>query len=165
MFRRSLSIGVAIAQSVLVGWLVIPGLAAADDAPAGGAAGAVKPLGVEDYETGNIEVALLEVKRTSGDTVTVKWSFRNKGDAAQEIEKLVSDEHYLVDAAAKKKYFVVKDSQGKWVALNRDFNNINLKEGQTFKMWAKFPAPPAATEKITVYIRGTPPFEDVPIAK
>ena len=32
-------------------------------------------------------------------------------------------------------------------------------------MWAKFPAPPEATEKVTVYIMGVPPFEDVPIAK
>lgn len=124
-----------------------------------------KTLGVEDYETGDVEVSLLEVKRTSGDTVTVKWALRNKGEKEQMIEKLISDEHYLVDAAAKKKYFVVKDSEQNYVALNRDYNHVNLKPGQNFKVWAKFPAPPAATEKVTVYIRGVAPFEDVPIEK
>jgi hypothetical protein len=32
-------------------------------------------------------------------------------------------------------------------------------------MWAKFPAPPAATEKVTLYLEGVPPLEDVPLAK
>ena len=53
-----------------------------------------------------------------------------------------------------------------WVAGNHDgYNNVDLAPGKTFKMWAKFPAPPEATEKVTLYLEGVPPFEDVPLAK
>lgn len=150
----------------MIGLLTVAMVAALTSSGARGdeSAGA-KTLGVEDYETGDVEVSLLEVKRTSGDTVTVKWALRNKGEKEQTIEKLISDEHYLVDAAAKKKYFIVKDSEQNYVALDRDYNQVKLKPGQNFKVWAKFPAPPAATEKVTVYIRGVAPFEDVPIEK
>jgi hypothetical protein len=136
--------------------------AAADEAAPAGA----KPLAVEELSTGGVEVALLELKRTSGDTVTAKWSYKNTSDETKVISHLVSDECYLVDGAAKKKYFVVKDSAGAWVAGNRaGYNSADLKPGQTFKMWAKFPAPPASTEKLSVYIEGVAPLEDIPLAK
>jgi len=142
--------------------LVLPGLAVAEDA-APVAAGA--SLGVEEHDSG-AEVTLLELKRTSGDTVTVKWLYKNGGEEKKRIDPLISEDYYLVDAAAKKKYFVVKDSSGKEVAgTHRGYNHVEIEPGKTYKMWAKFPAPPEATEKVTVYIMGVPPFEDVPIAK
>jgi hypothetical protein len=150
------------ARLLFAACLVLPGLAAAEDAAPGAAAA---PLGVEEHDSG-AEVTLLECKRTSGDTVTVKWLYKNGGEEKKRIEPLISEDYYLVDAAAKKKYFAVKDSSGKWVAgTSRGYNSVELEPGKTYKMWAKFPAPPAATEKVTVYIVGVPPFEDVPIAK
>lgn len=150
------------ARFLFAACLVLPGLAVAEDA-APAAAGA--SLGVEEHDSG-AELTLLECKRTSGDTVTVKWLYKNGSEEKQRIDPLISEDHYLVDAAAKKKYFVVKDSSGNWVAgSNRGYNYVEVQPGKTYKMWAKFPAPPEATEKVTVYIMGVPPFEDVPIAK
>ena len=149
------------ARLLFAACLVLPGLAVAEDAaPATAAA----PLGVEEHDSG-AEDTLLECKRTSGDTVTVKWLYKNGSEEQQHINPLISEDYYLVDAAAKKKYFAVKDSSGKWVAGTRPGNQIYLEPGKTYKMWAKFPAPPEATENVTVYIMGVPPFEDVPIAK
>jgi len=139
-----------------------PRLAPAEEA----AGGAGKPLAVEEASSGGVEVSLLELKRASGDTVTAKWLYKNTGDERTSIAHLMSDEYYLVDPQAKKKYFCVKDSKNAWVAGNRNgYNNVELEPGKTFKMWAKFPAPPATTEKVTVYLEGVPPFEDIPLAK
>ena len=139
-----------------------PRFASADEAPAGGS----KPLAVEEMSSGGIEVSLLELKRASGDTVTAKWLYKNTGEEKKSVSHLMSDEYYLVDPDAKKKYFCVKDTKNNWVAgTNSGYNNVELEPGKTFKMWAKFPAPPAATEKITLYLEGVPPFEDVPLAK
>lgn len=153
----------SLARLLFAVCLVLPGLAAAEDA-APAAAGA--PLGVEEHISG-AEVTLLELRRTSGDTLTVKWLYKNESqEEKKQIDPLISEDYYLIDAAAKKKYFVVKDSSGKEVAgTNRGYNYVGIEPGKTYKMWAKFPAPPAATEKLTVYIMGVPPFEDVPIAK
>jgi hypothetical protein len=149
---------IAMALSGVVG---APGLVAADEA-----AGAGKPLAVEEMSSGDVEVSLLELKRASGDTVTAKWLFKNTGEDKKTIDHLMSDEYYLVDADAKKKYFCVKDTKNKWVAGNNSgYNYVEIQPGKTFKMWAKFPAPPAATEKVAVHLEGVPPFEDVPLAK
>ena len=95
----------------------------------------------------------------------MKWQYHNQTEEPQKIEPLVSEADYLVDSAAKKKYFIVKDAKGDWVALDAPYNQVSLAPGKKFKVWAKFPAPPASTEKITVYLNGVPPLEDVPIAK
>lgn len=151
----SLAVGIAVS-------LTLPSTARAEEA----AGEAPKALAVEDYSQADVEVSLLAVKRTSGDTVTVKWKYKNRGEKDARIHYLVSDELYLVDAANKKKYFVIKDEKGKSVAGSAGGDNTpDLKEGASFPMWAKFPAPPAKTEKITVYIPGVAPIEDVPISQ
>jgi hypothetical protein len=139
-----------------------PEVGSADEAAGGG----TKPLAVEEVSSGGVEVSLLELKRASGDTVTAKWLYKNTSEERKTIQHLMSDEYYLVDPDAKKKYFCVKDSKNNWVAGNNSgYNNVELEPGKTFKMWAKFPAPPAATEKVTLYLEGVPPLEDVPLAK
>ncbi len=139
-----------------------PRFAPAEEAAGGGG----KPLAVEEMSSGDVEVSLLELKRASGDTVTAKWLYKNTSEERKSVSHLMSDEYYLVDPDAKKKYFCVKDSKNNWVAGNHNgYNSVDLEPGKTFKMWAKFPAPPAATEKVTLYLEGVPPFEDVPLAK
>ncbi len=152
---------IAMAAIALAGvW--VPRIGSADEAAGGGS----KPLAVEEVSSGGVEVSLLELKRASGDTVTAKWLYKNTSEEKTQIAHLMSDEYYLVDPEAKKKYFCVKDSKNNWVAgTNNGYNNVELEPGKTFKMWAKFPAPPAATEKVTDYLEGVPPFEDVPLAK
>lgn len=161
MISRRWTVGM-VAIALALGGLRTARVASADEA----AGGASKPLAVEEISSGGVEVSLLELKRSSGDTVTAKWLYKNTSDERKNISHLMSDEYYLVDAAAKKKYFCVKDSEDKWVAgTNRGYLSLDLKPGETFKMWAKFPAPPAATEKVSVYLESVPPLEDVPLAK
>ncbi len=147
--------------------------AATVPAPAGVTVTAPPP--VQDYEMAGVQVALVEVKRTSGDTVTVKWQYRNTtgqeikiskgGSSWSDVYQLTADA-YLIDAVNKKKYLVIKDSQNYWVASKHgDWQGATIGPGQSLNAWAKFPAPPAAVDTIAVNIPGTAPFEGVPIVK
>ena len=69
---------------------------------------------------------------------------------------------YYVDGKNKKKYLVVKDSEDNAVASNLKY--LEIEAGASRGGWAKFPAPPAGVDKITVYLPGAPPFEGVTIA-
>jgi hypothetical protein len=73
---------------------------------------------------------------------------------------------YFVDAA-EKKYTVLKDEKVFFNAAKHiQFNfGIGLAPKETVSTWAKFPAPPADVEKVTLYLPGAPPFEDVAIGK
>lgn len=139
------------------------------------AAQAAKPLGTSDHEISGVEVTLLELKRTSGDTVTAKWRYTNKDQDTKQLTKSnggmdpykLSLESYLVDPVNKKKYLVLKDSKGKPIAAahGSSYHPIKLDGGKSINTWAKYPAPPAGVEKVSVYIQGAAPFEDVPLAK
>lgn len=135
----------------------------------------VPPLPVQDHEVAGVQVALVEARRTSGDTVTVKWQYRNVTGKAVKVSKggtswadayQLTADAYLVDAVNKKKYLVIRDAQNYWIASKHgDWQGVMLEPNQTLNAWAKFPAPAAAVDSIAVNIPGTAPFEDVPIVK
>jgi hypothetical protein len=132
-------------------------------------------LAVNDYEVDGVEVALLSVKRISDGTITVKWQYRNKTDQPKRLgesfEGMGSSEAfslvwhaYLVDARNKTKYPVVKDQRGEPVAGKHGPRKVVvLGPKQTMNTWAKFIAVPPEVKKISVFIPGTQPFEDVAI--
>jgi hypothetical protein len=75
-------------------------------------------------------------------------------------------ESYLVDSSNKKKYLVIKDSSGQPLAGSHGGSgSIKIGAGQTITTWAKFPAPPESVQKVTIYIPGMAPFEDIPISR
>src|SRR3954469_14713927 len=84
--------------------------------PAGSmTAAAADPIAVQDSDFADVEVALLEVTRTPGNTVTVKWQYRNKGAKQRELQAIGMNEAdhykivaaaYLVDPVNKKKYLI-----------------------------------------------------------
>jgi hypothetical protein len=138
-------------------------------------AGAPAALATADYEVPGVEVALLSVKRISDGTITVKWEYRNKTDQAKKLGEsfkgmgwsepysLVYDA-YLVDARNRMKYPVVKDTRGDLVAGKHGGRKVVvLGPKQTLGTWAKFIAVPPEVRKISVFIPGTQPFEDVAI--
>ncbi|MGH7818891.1 MAG: hypothetical protein ACREQ9_03885 [Candidatus Binatia bacterium] len=147
--------------------LTLAGAAQAQDEAAPKAA---EPL-VQDSEVEGVKVELNSAKRTSGNTVTINFKFMSEGSEEasyyREVGLSSTDnliEHvYYVDAANKKKYLIVKDTQGK--PLGTKLNLFSLKGGKSKAAWAKFPAPPADVKTISVYIPGAPPFEDVPLAE
>lgn len=130
-------------------------------------------LGTQDHEVSGVEVVLVEVKRTSGDSVTIKWLYRNKTQQDKTLSTATSSwvdpyrlsyEAYLIDPVNKKKYLVLKDAEGKPIAA-RHASNISVPAGQLLNTWAKFPAPPADVTKISIYIPHVAPFEDIPISQ
>lgn len=127
---------------------------------------AATPLAVEQHSVSGIEVALMDVRRTSGDTVTVRWQYRNTLTAGQDVDELwqnyvIADRAYLIDPVNKKKYLVVRDAANTPVASQH--TNRHIAAGKSTGSWAKFPAPPPDVTKITVAIPNAAPFEDVPI--
>ena len=114
---------------------------------------------------------LLEVKRASGGSLTVRWRLVNTAGQPQGMvassPKAIDytyqyHELYYTDPAENKKYGFLSDSQ-----QNRLMQvwHGHLEAGQQRGNWAKFPAPPATSKKITIHIPNFPPFEDIPVAE
>lgn len=104
--------------------------------------------------------------RRKGSTLTVKLVLRNQGTAEAEPD-VHYNEVYVMDAAAGKKYEILQDEKGHYIAaLRSGWNNRwyeKLAPGATYTLWMKFPAPPPETRTVTLQIPGVPPFEDLPI--
>jgi hypothetical protein len=142
-----------------------PGTAAAPAAPAG--------LGTHAYEVDGVEVVLMSVQRASGNTLMVRWQYRNTTSEPRKVGEsftgmgwsepfsLVLDA-YVLDGRTR--YAVQKDEAGNPMAARHGGNKVvTLAARQTISVWARFPAPPVTTTTITVFIPGTEPFEDVAI--
>ena len=127
-----------------------------------------------DGETSGVKVVVQELKRTSGGTVSMKFTITNGSDKEVGGGYSYGDKDHeiidhgsvggvqLVDEAGKKKYLVVRDSGAKCVCSQ---GLKDIKEGETVSLWARFPAPPDNVQKITVLIPHFQPMDDVPISK
>ena len=122
-----------------------------------------------DTEWDGVSVELSSVTRGDGDTITIKFKYTNSGSKVAKISHLgqfggdnVAERVYYVDGKNKKKYLVVKDAEGNAVASKIKY--LEIEAGASRAGWAKFPAPPAGVDKISVYLPGAPPFEGVTIA-
>lgn len=143
---------------------------AATPAAAATAAGTV--IASETYsQDANLRADLLEVRRVSGGALLVKWRVVNAtpvpagGLASAEAKPIYYDfswdNLYYVDPAENKKYGYLTDSEGNRIL---DVWWGSLKTGEQRANWAKFPAPPATSTKISLALPKFPPFEDVPVA-
>lgn len=114
---------------------------------------------------------ILEVKRVSGGALNIRWRVVNTvgqaggltGTAAKSIRYDFGwDQIYFIDPAENKKYNFLTDSTGKRIleVFYGDFA-----PGQQRLNWAKFPAPPASSTKITIQIPHFAPFDDVPVSQ
>lgn len=136
---------------------------------------AATPAGIAtaDGEQSGITLSVQELKRTSGGTVSLKFSITNASSESLDYgynfgEKDRTPDYgslggvVLIDEANKKKYFVVRDSEGQCVCSR------GLKEqkaGETRNLWARFPAPPDDVQKISVVIPHFSPMDDVPLSR
>jgi hypothetical protein len=134
-------------------------------APAGvSPAAAQQPLEAEGQAVGS-KVVIRDLKRDDGGTVTLRFQISNEDEKPLKTYGLLGeyyamDKVHLVDAKNKKKYLAVKDSAHKCLCseLKQD-----IAKGAKFNLWAKFPAPPADVQKVSVIIPGFEPIEAVPI--
>jgi hypothetical protein len=115
-----------------------------------------------------LTLTVQELKRSSN-ALTLKFVLQSKGGMAFGYDFGEGGKEFgsiggihLIDAANKKKYFVVRDADGSCVC-SRDIANIAA--GSQSVLWAKFPAPPDDVQKITVEVPHFPPIEDVPITR
>lgn len=104
--------------------------------------------------------------RRKGNTLTAKVRLRNQGSAEAKAE-VIYKEVYLMDLGAGKKYQVLQDEKGAYIAgLRSGWNDRwygDLAPGESYTLWVKFPAPPAEVKSVTLQVPGVPPFEDLAI--
>jgi len=125
----------------------------------------------QDTSTSGVVGELIQCRR-SGGVLSVKIRFHNTTSTAVSLfvvsPNTSYDKFYL--SAASKKYFILKDADGTYLAPGSDYSCgmpgvcEKLGPGQSNSWWAKFPAPSADVTKLDLYTAVTPPFEDVPIA-
>jgi hypothetical protein len=143
-------------------------------AAASPAAEAAKAIATADGEKAGTHVDITELKRSSDNTVTLKFAMINDGpdklnfgydfgDEANHIQDFASVGGVnLVDSVGKKKYFVVRDTE------NNCLCSRGLKDAAPkarVNLWAKFPAPPDDVQKISIVIPHFGPIDDVPISR
>jgi hypothetical protein len=122
-------------------------------------------LASQDTNWPGVVAEVIELRR-KGNTLTARVRLRNQGGAPAKAE-VHYDEVYLMDLAAGKKYQVLADEGGSYIAALRsgwkDRWYDDLAPGQGQLLWMKFPAPPAEVRSVTLQVPGVPPFEDLPI--
>jgi hypothetical protein len=150
-----------------------PAAAAPASAPAASAPPAAAPAApaTNDGDLPGLKTAINELKRTSS-TLTLKFTVINSSDNRYNMQGVFDGDGFgrfrhlggvhLIDAASKKKYFVVTDADGNFLSSN---NIPNIAPKSQITVWAKFPAPPDEVQKITVEIPHFVPVEDVPIVR
>lgn len=127
------------------------------------AAGAIA---TSDGENPGMSVEVTELKRSSGDTITLKFAMLNNTSEQHGFGYTYGDYSsvsavHLVDAVNKKKYLVVRDTEG--TCLCSVFKGY-IPVGGRANLWIKFPAPPADVKVISVVIPHFTPMDDVPIS-
>jgi hypothetical protein len=129
---------------------------------AASAAPAAAALGTAQFsENPEIRCDLLEVKRVSGNALLARWRVVHTGSTPNVSYNFDWKDVYYIDPADNKKYGFLTDSEGNRIL---DMKWGSMKPGEQRLSWAKFPAPPPTSSKISLSIGGFAPFEDVPVA-
>lgn len=130
-------------------------------------------IATAEGEKSGARVEITELKRSSDNTVTLKFALVNDSDKAVGFGYDFADpandikDHgsiggvTLVDGTGKKKYFVVRDAENNCLC-SRGIKDIA--PASRANLWAKFPAPPDDVQKISVVIPHFGPLDDVPIS-
>lgn len=117
-------------------------------------------------ERAGTKIVVRDLKRDDGGTVTLRFRVVSENDQPAQLYQVVGgfldSKVHLIDAAGKKKYLVVKDSSGKCECTEL---RGSVAKDAPVNLWAKFPAPPATVQKITVVVSGFEPIESVPITE
>jgi len=116
-----------------------------------------------------IEVDLTKMT-IKNNVVTLKFKLRNTG-AEKHSVKIDFKSCYIMDEANQKKYFVLKDSDGLYIAGPQYDQSgggrfwFDIEAGKSKNIWLKFPEPTDNPETISISIPGVSPFDEVEIKK
>ena len=161
---------VALAVCLYSGGLLKAADQAQPPAPKSGSQPSAAVLATTDGEFPDLRVEVQELKRTSGGTLTLKFSVINDSDQKFFLGGKLGGSSYgynvsgvdLVDAAGRKKYLVILDSEKRCLCSTIEGE---VEPKSRIKVYAKFPAPPEDVKKITIEIPHFTPMEDVPISQ
>ncbi|MEU9366904.1 hypothetical protein AB0D71_19670 [Streptomyces avermitilis] len=115
---------------------------------------------------GGVTLTVTAAKRDGGGFVTVEGTVANGTGRAWSVGSWRGDERELaknggsmagaslVDEAGKKKYLVLRDTEGRCLCTR--FTG-GLLQGQSTDWFAQFPAPPEGTTKVSFQVGGMPP--------
>jgi hypothetical protein len=134
---------------------------------------AADPIATTDGESPGTSLQVTELKVSNG-TVMLKFAVVN--DSSQQIDPDTLDDSrdgslhdaqaiggvYLIDAANKKKYLAVFDTDNHCIC-SRNSHKIAAKSSAN--LWVKFPAPPESVTKIGVVVPHFVPMDDVPLSR
>jgi len=101
--------------------------------------------------------------RRKGNVLTALVRLRNTLTAGHTIVQFGVGGVYLMDEAGAKKYELLKDETGAYIASSTGLFTEAIDSGAGVTLWMKFPAPPLETKTATLAMPQMPPFEDLPI--
>ena len=124
--------------------------------------------------SGEIEVDVVKADVREG-ILTVVLAYRNNGAEGLGIRYYLRDVYYIEDVE-KKKYQVLKDSQGNWIAAPVARGMIAIERGThagtvgvppagKTAVWFKFPAPADNVQSINPIIPNVLPFERLALSR
>lgn len=117
----------------------------------------------QETNTQGVVADLTECKRKDG-VLTIKLRIRNtSGGTVTFYTSRLDDYDKVYFTADNKKYFILTDSE-KQPLSGKTSGNESLNPGQSYRWWAKFPAPPATVKSINLLTSVASPFDDVPIS-
>jgi hypothetical protein len=134
---------------------------------------AVTGIATADGETPGVTATIMELKRSSGGTVSLKLVIANgsqqklsTGYAFADPDNQIIDISsiggvHLIDPVGKKKYFVARDSEKRCVCSQKIHD---IDPGASVNVWAKFAAPPPDVQKVSVIVPHFSPMDDVVIS-
>jgi len=146
----------------------------ASTVPPAPAAARPAAIATADGESSGVRAEVTELKRTSGGTLSLKFTMINDSDKPVSfgytfVDPALETTDYggigglhLIDPVGKKKYFVARDSEGKCVCSQKV---ADIAKGGRTNLWAKFPAPPDDVQQISIVIPHFSPMDDVPLSR
>ncbi|MEU1499678.1 hypothetical protein [Streptomyces sp. NPDC005732] len=120
-----------------------------------------------EVKGGDITLTITSAVRDQGDFVTVNGKVTNGGGQFWIASNWRGDERELsgngaslagaalVDSKGKKKYLVLRDTQGR--CLCTKFEGGGVEAGQSAEWFAQFPAPPAGSDEVEFQVGSMPP--------
>ena len=101
------------------------------------------------------------------DVLTVYAAYRNNDDKALKRD-LDYREVYYLDTQNKKKFGVLKDSSGVFIANPRSGDHyfyVRVPPGEKQIVWMKFPGPPSAVTEVDLSLPDVLPFDGLPVSR
>ena len=117
------------------------------------------------YGPDNSEVDLMAAKVT-GDIMTVTLRYRTSPNESLGTNFPIKEVSYIDDATSKR-YGVVQDESGTWLASPKNaVGNVSINIHNNAEIaWFKFPAPPPDAETISINVPEVSPFDGVSVER